>query len=735
MSWKSIAGNQTVSRANLQNAIDTGVFIQRNGVPGTETNRQITKANARDYVYTWDLYPPFRSKTLNQLPVKSNLAVQSNITYAYTSQQVWIGNTNRSWLCYIFSAGSDDWGSIASSTNNRCILAGKRYNAGSGGGSAYLSTDFGESFTRLDTIMTTNDAAMAAAMNTYGDYMIITRQVGSFGSQRAYIYWSPNLGVSWGVGYHDSIDYNFNGAAMSGVGVYATVLGSDNTSYYVWTSNSFGSTFTKTYLCNGIKQIVGDCVGMSKSGQYQLLTPPRSTSPDVGKCFLSTNYGTTWTSFYLTVPPVIAYDIFLGCSVSAGGDYMTIVGQSSVSSDTRTFISNDFGATWSLVSGGSIAQAVDSSGQFQYQSSRVSIDYGNTWTAGFNSYAISVNSTTYTTPYIYGVLNGVDYPVVSTDQGVTFSSLSSGIGTGDYNDIACSGGENNGKYVVVISRNSSGYTYLLKSSDYGVTFSTLTYYGGTNEFKRVAISDDGLHILAAVYDSSTQRSTLLYSVDGGSFNAATISGLTYVDGEIKALCIAKISGGSGGFIVYQQSNNTSYVYKATYTNSISSWTSTGYSSNTTKYNDMSCSGGGKYMTMVSRDNSDNSGRVFYSNNYGASWTERLYSGSPDGRYSGLYCDNSSLNGVAIAGGIDYRDLTSRVWVTGDYWANYQAYTLPFLLPLAGDKLAGINISSDATYWTLVVNNQYHTFTNSTGNATSWTQNTIGSLLDFRRLSK
>ena len=41
MSWKSIAGNQTISRANLQDAIDTGVFIQRNGVPGTESNRQI----------------------------------------------------------------------------------------------------------------------------------------------------------------------------------------------------------------------------------------------------------------------------------------------------------------------------------------------------------------------------------------------------------------------------------------------------------------------------------------------------------------------------------------------------------------------------------------------------------------------------------------------------------------------------------------------------------------------
>ena len=210
MSWKSIAANQTVSRANLQNAIDTGVFIQRNGVPGTETNRQITKANASDYIYAWDLYPPFRDKSSNQLPVKSNLAVQSNQVYADPYSQILIGNTNRTWVYPIFAAGGDNWGSVASATDNRCILAGKRYESGSGGGGAYVSNDSGETWTYLTSIMTSNDAAMAAAMNSYGDYMIITRQVGSFGSQRAYIYWSYNSGVNWAVGYHDSIDYVFN---------------------------------------------------------------------------------------------------------------------------------------------------------------------------------------------------------------------------------------------------------------------------------------------------------------------------------------------------------------------------------------------------------------------------------------------------------------------------------------------------------------------------------------------
>jgi hypothetical protein len=515
---------------------------------------------------------------------------------------------------------------------------------------------------------------------------------------------------------------------MSGVGVYATVLGSDGTDYYVWTSNSFGSTWTKTYLCKGLKKVQGGCVGMSKSGQYQLLTPPQSSSPDVGYFYVSNNYGSSWTTVNLTPTPLAPNDIFRGCSVSAGGDYMTVAAYSSSLSSARTYISSDFGVNWTVVSGSNIAQAVDSSGQFQYQSGRASIDYGNTWTTGFDAFAISLNSTTYSTPYIYGVLNGVNYPVVSKDQGVTFSYLT-GIGVDNYNDIACSGGANNGKYVVVISINSSlSNTYLFKSSDYGANFTTLRTYGGTNyEFKRVAISDDGLYILAALYNSSILRTTLLYSTDGGSsFNTATINGSNYVDGEIKALCIAKISGGSGGFIVYRQSIDTSYIYRATNTNSISSWTSVDFSS-TRKYNDISCSGGGKYMTVVSRDNSDNAGRVFYSNNYGVNFTERLYSGSSDGRYSGFYCDNSSLNGVAIAGGLNPGGVGSKIWWTTNYWNTYSSIT-------ASSIIAGINISSDATYWTFVDNNVGFSYT-SVDRGVTWVLNTLASTLNFKLLSK
>lgn len=78
MSWAGISSNQTVSRNNLQNAVNTGVFVLKNSIPAT--NECITKTEAEDYVYI----NPIPSKTSNQLVVKSNLIAASPLPYSYT---------------------------------------------------------------------------------------------------------------------------------------------------------------------------------------------------------------------------------------------------------------------------------------------------------------------------------------------------------------------------------------------------------------------------------------------------------------------------------------------------------------------------------------------------------------------------------------------------------------------------------------------------------------------------
>ncbi len=80
MPWSTLANNQTISFANLQNAINTGVFQQKASIPA-ESNEQITKADANTYVTLNTGYAPYANKASNQLVVKSDL--QSGISAPY----------------------------------------------------------------------------------------------------------------------------------------------------------------------------------------------------------------------------------------------------------------------------------------------------------------------------------------------------------------------------------------------------------------------------------------------------------------------------------------------------------------------------------------------------------------------------------------------------------------------------------------------------------------------------
>ena len=82
MSWAGIASNQCVSRNNLQDAVNNGVFTLKNTIPaGT---KQITKAEANNYVNIDTAYGPYASKSYNQLVVKSNLQPCATLPYSYT---------------------------------------------------------------------------------------------------------------------------------------------------------------------------------------------------------------------------------------------------------------------------------------------------------------------------------------------------------------------------------------------------------------------------------------------------------------------------------------------------------------------------------------------------------------------------------------------------------------------------------------------------------------------------
>ena len=72
MSWESLANNQTVSFNNLQNAVNTGVFVPTT-TPIPVSTEQITKADAPLYAQIDQTVASYAAKASNQLVVKQDL--------------------------------------------------------------------------------------------------------------------------------------------------------------------------------------------------------------------------------------------------------------------------------------------------------------------------------------------------------------------------------------------------------------------------------------------------------------------------------------------------------------------------------------------------------------------------------------------------------------------------------------------------------------------------------------
>jgi hypothetical protein len=472
----------------------------------------------------------------------------------------------------------------------------------------------------------------------------------------------------------------------------------------VFTSNTFGASYTRTNLCQGIKTLITGCVGMSKSGQYQLLTPPEPTGSSIGYFYVSNNYGSSWTAVTVVDIPLAPNDIFKGCSVSAGGDYMTVVAYSLTLNELRTYISSDFGVSWTVISGGSNAQAVDSSGQFQYQKGRESIDYGNTWyNVGISGAAnsISVNSTTFTTPYIYGTSTGGNL-FKSVDQGVSFSALSL---SGYFTKVATSGGSNNGKYVAAIRDNDPGgfpnYN-LYQSNNYGATWSTVLSSAG-EVMICCAVSDNGVYWLASTYNGPSDMSYIYTSVDSGA-TWQYITSTTFqvqdcaisTDGQYMTIFRTRPSGGDPNLNVTILNSND---FGASWTG-VGNYFGTGFGA-------IAMSGRGRYRTFVSSNSAG--GRIYTSSDYGVNWTVKLF--IEDFYATSCAMDESGRIGVAsFVGGAIPLATTSRIFSTKDGWNTYDTFQPTAPTPLAPPIISGVNVSSDGTYWSAVSSNVGYSFT-------------------------
>jgi hypothetical protein len=286
----------------------------------------------------------------------------------------------------------------------------------------------------------------------------------------------------------------------------------------------FSSTWNKVATFTNNSSIITDTT-LSSDGKYILAAGVFASSPfESYYIFLSSNYGTNWTSVLINN---VAVD-FNTVSMSSTGQYQA----ASATTQTNTggnglFVSNNYGISGSWLKKILIAVTqnyrcvgVSAIGQYQIvgvdQRVYLSSDYGNTWNSILDFNSIYSSSSPYCRSCAisptgkYQVLG-----VPATNISSTFIYLSSDSGT-SWNNIYNTGSSgdisvtisSSGQYISAID--SAG---IYVSSNYGVSFITKTglYTSGS----KISMSPTGQHQIISSKGFSTTNNRVKTSVDYG----------------------------------------------------------------------------------------------------------------------------------------------------------------------------------------------------------------------------
>lgn len=200
-----------------------------------------------------------------------------------------------------------------------------------------VSKDYGRTW---NTVIS-NILFYHCAISATGQYMIACADPGS-------VYISNNFGSTFTTPSVFGLAYGqtWTSVAISGNGQYITaVMDSTTNSGFAYVSRNFGQSWSNVYL-NGSTLACGRCA-MSSDGKYQIISNA-TTGSSINTCYLSSNYGqsfATSSNIASVAPTTKWWDV----AVSSSGKYMLI---SAYSSNTGCYYSKDYGATWSQVGGG-----------------------------------------------------------------------------------------------------------------------------------------------------------------------------------------------------------------------------------------------------------------------------------------------------------------------------------------------------------------------------------------------
>lgn len=517
MSWAGISSNQCISYANLQDAVNNGIFTLVSAI--SSTGQQATKQYVNDHVSGFNTsYPSYASKSNNQLLVKQDIYNPGQFTLSPQYGMYFTGLTCTGAPTFTFNVTSQTTLEFNTTIPAQTITV--NLNGSSFVGYPLNLTLVLNSATILDCVNITAGGSQTKTLTLPSSINGPSTLRISIGSGGCAV--SPPISFS-GV--------SIGAAAISSTGQYQYAGGTKflynaATKGYMYTSSDYGATWA-------IKQSVYNYfTGMATSDNGQVVM---AVGPS-GSAYLSSNAGSTWTTptfpgfndgTYNWTPTAIN---FTKVSMSADGSIIL------ASFNTTKFISGvDFtylegiykstnsGATWSLLTWSNTinfqANAISSSGVYQIHSydgaDRYSTNSGSSFSTGAAiPYAIEIadmsmysnGSQIYAVPR--SMVTGFNaYPMKSTDYGATWTQISAGSsGTVTYwSNIAVS---------------DTGLIIALKSAFYGNgwyptkivsgVFNDITSLSSTNLWTACAVSK------SAGYGLIGATTGLYRTTDGGS---------------------------------------------------------------------------------------------------------------------------------------------------------------------------------------------------------------------------
>jgi len=579
-----------------------------------------------------------------------------------------------------------------------------------------------------------------------GQYMIACVNSGS-------IYISKEFGNNFNatsISTLGSFAQTWSSVAISGNGQYMTAVMNSTTtnSGYAYVSRDNGQNWAQVQLGNvtPVQAIQCGRCAMSSDGKYQIV----SIANNGTNYYLSSNYG---INFELkTFTPSIAGNTISAptnkwwdVAVSSSGKYMLI---STHSGNNGCYYSKDYGLTWSVVGGISTSGnynsvAMSANGQYMMFASTTSIGSGSV-----NTLYIQNNS-----PGTVGI--NVSTALLSSSDGINNATFASCAISAD------------GKYFTAISRTTTNTTIQNITNVYIVepTKTTLSNSYSYRTTPPSLLNVQGSTNPITLLDNSvlfSNQPPILLSSFGNSWNQ--LDGFSMMSAyNIHTSATGQyvlIDSGTNGAGQLSLSNN----YGSTFT----------YFSPTNLYQnwaDYTCSANGQYQTAVIdggftitsvgvvADNSFNSGNVYISNDFGAtfrpsrvllntpmSWT--AMSLSANGQYQTGTVNGSILSngGIYVSSnyGVNWRQIVptgtnaSTNWVeismsaTGQFQTALVSGGLLYTssnfgntwnpVTSIGSKIwSFVSVSSTGQYQTAVVNGEYIYI--STNYGATWTANT------------